>query len=84
MATTKWNKINPHYLGRLMFNYLCGTLTPGQEKTLTAWRNLSANNEKSFQESIDPGNIRRDLKAIYESRIRILNKRKQNIPPSWT
>jgi hypothetical protein len=56
-------------LGRLIFNYLCGTLTPRQEKTLANWLNLSAENKRPFQETKDPERIRQDMKAIYESRM---------------
>ena len=67
MATPKRKKLNPQYLGRLMFNYLRDTLTPRQEKTLTAWRNLSTANERLFQDATDHEKIRNDLKALYES-----------------
>jgi hypothetical protein len=67
MATNKRKKVSPQYIGRLMFNYLRGTLTPRQEKTLSNWRNFSAVNEKCFQDAIDPEKIRKDLKALYES-----------------
>ena len=62
----KHKKMNPHYLGRLMFKYMRGELTPLQEKTLSAWRNLSAENEKMFQEETDIDKIRRDWKVICE------------------
>ena len=67
MASNKRKQIRPQYIGRLMFNYLRGTLTPRQEKTLTAWRNCSTINEKCFHDAIDPEKIRKDLKALYES-----------------
>jgi hypothetical protein len=67
MATPKRKKMYPHNLGRLMFKYLRGELTPLQEKTLTTWRNLSEANEKLFQEAIDPEKIRKELKILYES-----------------
>ena len=83
MATTKRN-LSPQYMGRLMFNYLRGTLTPRQEKTLTAWRKLSPENEKFFQEKTDLEHIRQRLKAHEESKTRIWKKLQQSFPPSWT
>ena len=84
MATLKWKQRSPQYMGKLIFKYITNQLTPRQEETLTAWRNLSPENEKFFQEETDLEHIRQRLKDHEESTTRIWKKLQQSFPPSWT
>lgn len=67
MATPKRKKMNPSYLERLIFKYMRGVLTHLQEKDLSDWRNLSAANEKIFQDATDREKIRKGFKAVCEN-----------------
>ena len=55
-------------IGTLMFKHIRLELSREETKELTAWRNLSSENNRFFLESVDPENIRVQFKRIYDAR----------------
>ena len=80
MATTKSKLRSPQYLGKLIFKYITSQLTPAQEKTLIAWRNLSAENDEFFQRETDLEYIRERLKIQEENLTQIGKKLFPDLP----
>jgi ferric-dicitrate binding protein FerR (iron transport regulator) len=48
-------------IGTLMFRYVRKEITPSEERELNAWRSLSPENERFFQEKTNTENILKNL-----------------------
>jgi len=65
---------NTERIGELIFRFMRKELSRKEIAELEAWRKRSPINERTFQEAINPEEIRADLKALEESRISRLEK----------
>jgi transmembrane sensor len=61
-------------IASLIFWYLRDELSGEQERELTEWRSSSPENEKFFQEEIDPENIRKEISDMYANKEKVWDK----------
>jgi hypothetical protein len=71
---------NPERIGWLLYGKRRGELTADEEKELTAWRQLSPQNEKLFRDKMDPEKVRASMIELYQARDRVFDKLKEEIP----
>ena len=74
---------NVERIGNLLFRYIRKELTCDEERELTSWRYVSAENEKLFQEKTDRRLILSDLGKYLERRDQIFQKIKNQYPGPW-
>jgi ferric-dicitrate binding protein FerR (iron transport regulator) len=69
-------------IGILIYHFFNGRIRQKEWKELNAWRNLSARNERAFQDAIDLQKLRDSLSRVHEAEQILLEKMKQN-PGPW-
>ena len=71
---------NPERIGQLLYNKRQGELPDEDEKELSAWRQLSPENEQLFRDKMDPEKVRASMIELYQARDRVFNNLKKEIP----
>ncbi|HMH33151.1 MAG TPA: FecR domain-containing protein [Puia sp.] len=70
----------PENIQKLMLKYILNDLLPNEASELSAWRQLSAENEELFQEETDPEKMRANLRRMFASKAIVWEKIRARYP----